>query len=82
MDESKRNMILLDLSWALLTVVAYTFIQYLLGNSVAITSQIAIFIVLTALLLLNDFKWKKDALKKKKGQEKEANIKRHIRKLK
>ena len=82
MDESKRNMILLDLGWALLTVVAYTFIQYLMGNSVTITSQIAIFIVLTALLLLNDFKWKKDALKKKKGQEKEANIKRHIRKLK
>lgn len=82
MDESKRNMVLLDLGWALLTVIAYTLIQHLLGNSVALTSQIAIFIVLTALLLLNDFKWKKDALKKKKGQEKEKNIKRHIRKLK
>ena len=82
MDESTRNKILLDLGWALLTVVAYTFIQYLMGNSVTITSQIAIFIVLTALLLLNDFKWKKEERRKKKGQEPEKNIKRHIRKLK
>ena len=82
MDESTRNKILLDLGWALLTVVAYTFIQYLMGNSVTITSQIAIFIVLTALLLLNDFKWKKEERRKKKRQEPEKNIKRHIRKLK
>ena len=82
MDESTRNKILLDLGWALLTLVAYTLIQHLLGNTVSLTSKIAIFIVLSALLLLNDFKWKKDDLNKKKNKEPEKNIKRHIRKLK
>ena len=82
MDESTRNKILLDLGWALLTLVAYTLIQHLLGNTVSLTSKIAIFIVLSALLLLNDFKWKKNDLIKKKNQEPEKNIKRHIRKLK
>ena len=82
MDESTRNKILLDLGWALLTLIAYTFIQHLLGNTVTLTSKIAIFIVLSALLLLNDFKWKKNDLNKKKNKEPEKNIKRHIRKLK
>ena len=82
MDESTRNKILLDLGWALLTLVAYTLIQHLLGNTVSLTSKIAIFIVLSTLLLLNDFKWKKNDLIKKKNQEPEKNIKRHIRKLK
>ncbi|MBR3170494.1 MAG: hypothetical protein IKF22_04465 [Lachnospiraceae bacterium] len=82
MDESTRNKILLDLGWALLTLVAYTLIQHLLGNTVSLTSKIAIFIVLSALLLLNDFKWKKNDLNKKKNKEPEKNIKRHIRKLK
>ena len=82
MDESTRNKILLDLGWALLTLVAYTLIQHLLGNTVTLTSKIAIFIVLSALLLLNDFKWKKGDLNKKKNKEPEKNIKRHIRKLK
>jgi uncharacterized membrane protein YuzA (DUF378 family) len=82
MDESTRNKILLDLGWALLTLVAYTLIQHLLGSTVSLTSKIAIFIVLSALLLLNDFKWKKNDLNKKKNKEPEKNIKRHIRKLK
>ena len=82
MDESTRNKILLDLGWALLTLVAYTLIQHLLGNTVSLTSKIAIFIVLSALLLLNDFKWKKNDLNKKKNKEPEKNIKRHIRRLK
>ena len=69
MDESTRNKILLDLGWALLTLIAYTFIQHLLGNTVTLTSKIAIFIVLSALLLLNDFKWKKNDLNKKKNKE-------------
>ena len=47
-----------------------------------LTSKIAIFIVLSALLLLNDFKWKKNDLNKKKNKEPEKNIKRHIRRLK
>lgn len=82
MDESTRNKILLDLGWALLTLIAYTLIQHLLGNTVSLTSKIAIFIVLSALLLLNDFKWKKNDLNKKKNKEPEKNIKRHIRRLK
>ena len=82
MDESTRNKILLDLGWALLTLITYTFIQHLLGNTVTLTSKIAIFIVLSALLLLNDFKWKKNDLNKKKNKEPEKNIKRHIRRLK
>ena len=82
MDESTRNKILLDLGWSLLTLIAYTFIQHLLGNTVTLTSKIAIFIVLSALLLLNDFKWKKNDLNKKKNKEPEKNIKRHIRRLK
>ena len=82
MDESKRNRILLDLGWALLTTVAYTLIQHLLGSSVTLTSQVAIFIVLSVLLLLNDFKWKNNPLRKKDKKEPEKNIKRHIRKLK
>ena len=82
MDESTRNKILLDLGWALLTLIAYILIQHLLGNTVALTSKIAIFIVLSALLLLNDFKWKKNDLNKKKNKEPEKNIKRHIRRLK
>ena len=77
MDESTRNRILLDLGWALLTLIAYILIQHLLGNTVALTSKIAIFIVLSALLLLNDFKWKKNDLNKKKNKEPEKNIKRH-----
>ena len=82
MDESTRNKILLDLGWALLTLIAYTFIQHRLGNTVTLTSKIAIFIVLSALLLLNDFKWKMNDLNKKKNKEPEKNIKRHIRRLK
>lgn len=82
MDESKRNKILMDIGWALLTVVAYTLIQLLLGKTVAFTSQVAIFIVLSILLLLNDFKWKNNPLKKKSKQTPEKNIKRHIRKFK
>ena len=82
MDESTRNKILLDLGWALLTLIAYTLIQHLLGNTVSLTSKIAIFIVLSALLLLNDFKWKKNDLNKKKNKEPEKNIKRHTRRLK